>query len=182
MLREQTWNGLPVKASTINNRVRALRAFFRWANENGYMGAQLMKKIKPAGIPFTLIVPLTDEEIFRILKAVQTPRDNAITSLLLHCGLRASELAGLRIEDVNLEPGVLKVTGEDAKERYVPSGESTTRRVESYLNARLREVLADRLFLTTRRAPMERRNLQGLMRILKGGTGIPSLHARPTSR
>lgn len=89
MLREQTWNGLPVKASTINNRVRALRAFFRWANENGYMGAQLMKKIKPPGIPFTLIVPLTDEEIFRIFKA-ETPRDNAITALLLHCGHRSS--------------------------------------------------------------------------------------------
>ena len=95
MLREQTWNGLPVKASTINNRVRALRAFFRWANENGYQRAQLTKKIKPPGIPFTLIVPLTDEEIFRIFKAVQTPRDNAITALLLYCGLRASELAGL---------------------------------------------------------------------------------------
>lgn len=87
MLREQTWNGHPVMASTINNRVRALRAFFRWANENGYTRAQLMKKIKPSGIPFTLIVRLTDEEIFRIFKAVQTPRDNAITSLLLYCSI-----------------------------------------------------------------------------------------------
>ena len=36
---------------------------------------------------FTLIVRLTDEEIFRIFKAVQTPRDNAITSLLLYCSI-----------------------------------------------------------------------------------------------
>ena len=89
MLREQTWNGHPVKASTINNRVRALSAFFRWANENGYTRAQLTKKIKPSGIPFTLIVPLTDEEIFRIFEA-ETPRDNAITALLLRCGHRSS--------------------------------------------------------------------------------------------
>ena len=177
MLRERTWNGHPVKASTINNRVRALRAFFRWANENGYTRTQLMKKIKPPRIPFELIVPLTDQEIIRIFKAVQTPRDKAVIAVLVDSGLRASELTGLSVDDVNLEMGVHKVTGKGSKERYVPFGDATTRRIEAYLDVRPRDVLTDRMFLTTRRAPMERRNLQGLMRILKGRTGITRLHA-----
>ena len=182
MLREQTWNGHPVKASTINNRSQGAESILPLGERERVHAGAAHEEDQTVRDSFTLIVPLTDEEIFRIFKAVQTPRDNAITALLFHCGLRASELAGLRIEDVNLEQYVLKVTGKDAKERYVPSGESTTRRVESYLNARLRDVLTDRLFLTTRRAPMERRNLLGLMRILKGGTGIPRLHARSPSR
>jgi site-specific recombinase XerD len=57
----------------------------------------------------------------RRLLAVADVRDRAILLLLLDCGLRVSEAAGLRLGDLRPD-GTLKVMGKGAKERIVPVG------------------------------------------------------------
>jgi len=60
-------------------------------------------------------------------------RDKAMLELLYATGLRASELVGLRLPDVNLERGFLVVVGKGSKERAVPMGEAAIAAVRAYL-------------------------------------------------
>lgn len=60
-------------------------------------------------------------------------RDKAMLELLYATGLRASELVGLRLQDINLERGYLIVVGKGSKERVVPLGEAAASAVTAYL-------------------------------------------------
>lgn len=86
---------------------------------------------------------LTRKEVEGILKApnartLRGSRDRAVLELLYGCGIRVSELVGLKKDDVNLEAGFLKCVGKGGKERIVPLGRMAKEAVESYLN-RLRK-------------------------------------------
>lgn len=64
---------------------------------------------------------------------VHAPRDRAILLLLYATGIRAAELAGLKLGDLNPRLGVVRVLGKGAKERIVPVAEEALRAVEQYL-------------------------------------------------
>ncbi len=108
---------------------------------------------------------LTEAQVDRLLAVpdVDTPlglRDRAMLELLYACGLRVSELTGLRTFEVSLAEGVLRVMGKGSKERLVPLGEDAAEWITRYLRE-ARPVLltgrsADALFVTRRAAPMTR--------------------------
>ena len=62
-------------------------------------------------------------------------RDRALLELLYACGLRVSELAGLRGEQLNLQAGFVTVVGKGGKERVVPLGRAARAALEAYLHA-----------------------------------------------
>ena len=62
-------------------------------------------------------------------------RDRALLELLYACGLRVSELAGLRGEQLNLQAGFVTVAGKGGKERVVPLGRAARAALEAYLHA-----------------------------------------------
>jgi integrase/recombinase XerD len=64
-----------------------------------------------------------------------SPRDRAILELLYASGLRASELAHLRLSDVNFEVGFVRARGKGGKERVVPMGAQARRALEGYLKS-----------------------------------------------
>jgi integrase/recombinase XerD len=81
---------------------------------------------------------LTETEVEHLLGApdVETTaglRDRAMLEVLYASGLRVSELVGLRIEQVNLRQGVVRVIGKGGKERLVPLGEHAVSWLERYL-------------------------------------------------
>lgn len=87
-------------------------------------------------------------------------RDKAMLELLYATGLRASELVGLRLSDINLERGFLIVLGKGSKERAVPIGEAAISAVQEYLS-RARPVLlkgggSDHVFVSARRKGLTR--------------------------
>jgi integrase/recombinase XerC len=98
-------------------------------------------------------------------------RDSAIFELLYSSGLRISELTGLKVQDIDLKSGWVRVLGKGSKERYVPVGSRAAHALVSYLP--FREVLAamqpgagrsNRLFLNSRGRPLSSRSVR---RILK---------------
>ena len=83
---------------------------------------------------------LTPEEIGRLLAAptggdARALRDRALLELFYSSGLRASELAGLTLQQVNLEQGFLRVFGKGSKERVVPIGGRAADAVTTYLTS-----------------------------------------------
>ncbi len=81
---------------------------------------------------------LSIEEIEAILMAIDLSqpfgqRDRAMLEVLYACGLRVSELTGLRIADLFLEIGYIKVIGKNNKERLIPIGEEAIKHLNYYL-------------------------------------------------
>ena len=87
-------------------------------------------------------------------------RDYVMLELLYSSGLRASELISLKIEDVNLEAGFLRVLGKGSKERVVPVNIRAMSRIKKYITNQRRHILGKRmssyLFVTRRGGPMTR--------------------------
>jgi len=96
-------------------------------------------------------------------------RDRAMLELLYACGLRVSELCGLKLTDLNLELGFLRVTGKGSKQRMVPVGTKAQEALADYLQWARGAVLKSRssaaLFVTARGGPMTR---QGFWKLLAG--------------
>ncbi len=95
-------------------------------------------------------------------------RDRAMLETLYACGLRVSELTGLKTIEANLDAGVVRVFGKGSKERLVPLGEEAVGWIERYLRearpALARRVNSPALFLTARGAAMTRQAFWHLVR------------------
>ena len=86
-------------------------------------------------------------------------RDRAILEVLYASGLRASELCDLKLRDVNIAVGVVRVLGKGSKERIVPVGKPAMTAIEKYLldcRAKLAKKHEEQLFLSRTGKPMER--------------------------
>ena len=108
---------------------------------------------------------LTEEDVESLLMAPDTStllglRDRVLFEVLYATGLRVSELVNLQLMQVNLQQGVLRVTGKGNKERLVPLGEEAVNWLQKYLvNTRadlLKGQVSDALFVTKRGAEMTR--------------------------
>jgi integrase/recombinase XerD len=97
-------------------------------------------------------------------------RDRAILEVLYATGLRASELVGLRLADVDLEIGLLTCFGKGRKERIVPLGQQARRWIQRYLSEvrgsrrGAKRQAAAQLFLSNRGGPLSRMGLWCIVR------------------
>ncbi len=106
-------------------------------------------------------------------------RDRAMLELLYASGLRASELVGLRLRDINLERGFLTVIGKGSKERVVPLGEAAAASLEAYLDRSRLELLGGResefLFISSQRRVITRQMFWERIKYytMKAGISVP---------
>jgi integrase/recombinase XerD len=99
-------------------------------------------------------------------------RDRALLELLYASGLRASEIAGLRPSDLNLEAGYLRCLGKGSKERVVPIGNPAIQALRTYLASERPESSADRVFLSARGGPLARESVWRILRKLARRAGV----------
>lgn len=137
-LKRLQQNGLSPR--TVARIVVTLRRFY------GYLMADRIRADNPAeGLASikqwrTLPRYLTTEEVDVLLKEppIDTAlglRDQTMLEVLYACGLRVSELIGLRISDLNLDFGYVRCVGKGSKERMIPLGKSAVEAVERYMRA-----------------------------------------------
>jgi integrase/recombinase XerD len=115
-----------------------VRHFFRFALTEGFVEEDPAASIESPKFRRTLPDFLSLEEVDRLLAQpdTQTPggmRDRAMIELMYSTGLRVSELCGLRVSDVQLDPGCLRCIGKGNKERLVPVGRKALEVVQEYL-------------------------------------------------
>lgn len=127
----------PVTPGTVRSYYSTLCAFFNWLVEQEELASNPMDRIKPPINRPDQIEPFTEEEVqrmIRIAKQSSNPkRDEAILTVLLDCGLRASELCGLQVTDLNLDGRKLRVEGKGGKCRDVPFHPYTQKVLYNYL-------------------------------------------------
>ncbi|MCD6249743.1 MAG: tyrosine recombinase XerD [candidate division Zixibacteria bacterium] len=132
------------RPATLARKVSAVRCLFGYLQERGVVRSSPASGYRAPKLARYHPDYLSVGEIEQILEACKTDprlavRDKAIIEVLYGCGLRISELAGLRVGDVEFEAGFLKVIGKGNKQRLVPLGEYARRAIEEYLDDPLRK-------------------------------------------
>ncbi len=147
------------KATTANRRLTVLKRFFRWALREGHIAQDPTLKLQAAKQALRVPKTLTEAQVEALLNAPDTNealgiRDKAMLELLYASGLRVSELVTLRMVQLGLNEGVLRVTGKGSKERLVPFGEVAGLWLSRYLAGPRAELLAAKqsadVFVTVR--------------------------------
>ncbi|ESU19665.1 site-specific recombinase [Flavobacterium cauense R2A-7] len=126
-----------VNARSQSRILSGLKSFFNYLIFEGYRNTTPLELIEVPKTGRKLPDTLSVEEIDLLIAAVDLSKDEgernrAMLETLYSCGLRVSELVGLKISDLFFEDGFVKITGKGNKQRFVPIGESTKKYITMY--------------------------------------------------
>jgi site-specific recombinase XerD len=130
------------QAATARARHMALRRFAAWLTDEGEIDANPLVGVKPPKLDNKVVDALTDDQLRRLIKACAGKelidrRDEAIVRLMAETGLRAGEVLGVQVADVDLQEGrVIIRRGKGGKGRVVPFGAQTAAAIDRYTRAR----------------------------------------------
>lgn len=153
------------KPRSVSRLIASLRRFYRYCLREHVISSDPTLRIDSPKLPRSLPKSLSESQVERLLDAPDISedlglRDRAMLEILYACGLRVSELVGLKTTEVSLNEGVIRVTGKGSKTRLVPMGEMAVEWVARYLRqgrpAILQRRLSDSLFVTQRGTAMTR--------------------------
>lgn len=137
---------------------RNLRVFFAWLVKRGEIAASPMDQTEPPNVPEKITPLLSDEEHAAILavckgKSFNDRRDTAIILMFIDTGLRISELASLKVDDIELTNRRFLVRGKGNRLRIVGFGNSVGLALARYLRSRAKHPSAalPELWLSGRR-------------------------------
>jgi integrase/recombinase XerD len=147
--------------------ITVCRRYYGWRLREGGRSDDPSAHLEMPRLPMRLPKTLTLDDVDRLLAApdalsTQGLRDRAMLELLYASGLRASELVGLRLDEINLELGIVRLIGKGAKERMVPTGLPACDAVREWLRRGRPEFATaesgDHVFLGRRGTAMSRQN------------------------
>lgn len=171
------------RKTTLARKLASLRTFFTFLQVQGRLETNPAALAPTPKLDNPLPRFLTVDEVVQLLGRPQggdfaQVRDQAILEVFYAGGLRLSELAGLRLADVDLERGVLKVLGKGAKERLTFLGRPARQVLAAYLP--LREALLARrgmatsaLFLNRQGGPLSARGVARIVAARARQAGVP---------
>lgn len=193
LLNKQVFSGHPftptkpatLSRQTVRGHIRGIKAFSTWLYNEGITDENRLQYLKLIKAPTVLINPLTPEEIKRISSSINQGsytgfRNYVIFVTALDTGLRASELAGITMEELNLKDGFIKVMGKGSKERIVPMGKFVQMMIWNYINNVRSKLIEDdckNLFLSPAGKPITVNAIKLMFSRLAKSSGVKRLHA-----
>lgn len=163
-----------LSSRSVARHLTTLRNFYRYLLREGRIAGEETALLASPKFWNRLPKLLTKEEVDRLVAAVEgdrptVVRDRAMIELVYASGLRVSELCRLRSSDVDLELGLVRVTGKGNRQRIVPVGKVALAAIGRYLGSARPQLLKGRsspyLFVTARGGPLTR---QGFWKSLAG--------------
>lgn len=158
-----------------------LRRFYRFLMAQGLIAADPLINIEQPPMPQRFPKTLSEEDVEKLLAAPDTTkpvgmRDRAMLEMLYASGLRVSELISLKMFEVSLSDGVLRVRGKGDKVRLVPLGEFAVDWLLRYQQearpALLKQHCCDEIFVTARGTGLSRQMFWTLIKRYGAQAGI----------
>jgi site-specific recombinase XerD len=157
----------------IGYRLSVLRAFYRFlcvADVVRFSPAQFIAAPK---LPRKLPQCPSEKEVEKLLAAADNPMERAVLEVLYGSGLRLAEVASVRIENVNLQAGTLRVlSGKGNKDRVALFGSKAADALRSYLGDRKRGLV----FLNQRSGELGKHGISKVVRDCARRVGLPWIH------
>lgn len=169
------------KTSTAARRLSGLRRFYRYLLREGLIQEDPTLRIDSPKLPRRLPDSLSEDDVESLLREPDPERpielrDRAMLEILYGCGLRVSELVALRVDQVNLRQGVVRIVGKGNKERLIPLGEEAVDWLVRYMREGRFELLrgkaSDALFPGNRPEAMTRQTFWYRVKHYAGRCGI----------
>jgi integrase/recombinase XerD len=172
-----TLNSLGLTSSSIARKISSLKMFFRFLVSENIIRCDPSEDISLPKVKKKLPSVLTVNEIGQIINATSSQNQGrsvkdyrawAMFETLYATGVRISELLSLRLSDISLSEGFVRVFGKGSKERIVPLGKLAIKAIKDYLqlarNKLLKGKASEYLFLNYRGQRMSR---MGFWKILR---------------
>ncbi|MBT6039473.1 MAG: site-specific tyrosine recombinase XerD [Halieaceae bacterium] len=165
----------------------AARSFYRWSLREGRIVDDPTLRIESPKQGRPLPKSLSEADVDQLLSTpdLELPlefRDRTMLEILYACGLRVSELVSLRVEQVGLNQGIVRVLGKGGKERLVPMGEEALDWLTQYMRGPRSELLKGQpsnvLFPSNRSREMTRQTFWYRIKIYAKRAGIQT-HLSP---
>lgn len=175
----------PVSPKTVQCHVRVLKAFSSWLYGEGYTNTNRLRNLKLPKAVIRIMQPLTQEEVSTIMNSIDTrsyigERNRVVLATLLDTGLRASELAGITLNNLNLKDGYVRITGKGNKERTVPIGTFVQMQLLHYVEKvrpQANPSDCNKLFVSRDGKPMTLNTVKMIFSKLAKTSGVHRLHA-----
>ncbi|MDR0680248.1 MAG: site-specific tyrosine recombinase XerD [Dysgonamonadaceae bacterium] len=161
--------------------VSGIKSFYRYLLMENLIKTDPTELLESPKIGLKLPEFLTLDEINKILSVIdlsqaEGQRNKAILETLYSCGLRVSELTGLRFPNLYLNEGFVKVEGKGGKQRLVPISKAAIKEINLYLSDRyhipVKKGFEDTLFLSRRGTALSRIMIFHLIKIYTELAGI----------
>lgn len=126
------------KRSTQSRKISTLRSFYRFLNKRNIIPVNPVELISLRGDHKKLPEFLYNDEMVKVLKSISTTtplglRNMALLELFYATGMRVSEIANLKLEQIDFELNLILVHGKGNKDRYVAFGEEAKTALNNYL-------------------------------------------------
>lgn len=162
--------------------ISGIKSLFKFLSLDGYREDDPSELLEAPKIGRHLPDVLTVDEIDSIIKQINLSlpeghRNRAMIETMYSCGLRVSELCSLKMEDLFLNEGFIRVTGKGSKQRLVPISERAVHEIDNWLKDRchvdIRPCAEPYLFLSIRRGrPISRIMVFDIVKDLTAKAGI----------
>lgn len=170
-----------LRASSSARALSALRRFYRFLLREGAVDVDPTLDISSPRLTKPLPKSLSESDVDCLLDAPDPTRplgcrDRAMLETLYATGLRVTELVGLRLGELRINPGVVQIVGKGGRERLVPLGESAMEAAEVYMKTARPDLLrgrtSDYVFVTRRGSGMTRQAFWQLIKRYAAIAGI----------
>ena len=135
--------------TTVIRKVASLRGFFKWTTSMNILEKNPASTLEQPKVPQRLPKVISLKEIEEILHSDLEPLQALIIELLYSCGLRVSELANLKLNDIDKSSKYVRCFGKGSKERIIPIGKKAIEALDKYLPER--ELIIKKFKLTTKK-------------------------------
>ena len=122
--------------SSVTRKVASLRGFFKWFCANEYGASNPAQTLEQPKLPKRLPKVMTLDELNKIINSKLNETEALIVELLYGCGLRVSELVGLKISNIDIKSKYIQCYGKGSKERIVPFGSKAKSALTNYFKYR----------------------------------------------
>lgn len=173
---------MEIKARSQARIISGMKAFFKYLLMEKIITEDPSELIEAPKLGMKLPVTLSVEEIDSIISAIdlsrpQSGRDRALLEVLYGCGLRVSELTELRISNLHLNEGYVKVLGKGDKERLAPIGGQAAKQLKLFLDndrkqAEVKKDFIDHVFLNNQGRRLSRITVFNIIKKLCEKAGI----------
>jgi integrase/recombinase XerC len=146
-----------ISNTSVNRKISSLKSFYKFLLKIKRIQVSPLLKHKALKTPKKLQIPFSEKELDNVLNYIVYPegfegmRDKLIIDLFYTTGIRRAELIGLKVANVDLSKGVLKVLGKRNKERILPMLPVIQEQIRLYLSERagLEEIKDGEFFFLT---------------------------------